>query len=78
MTARLSDNRPVPRRGLSREEAACTWAFRRASLTRLVQDKRMPGPRRIDARKVWDIRALDVAFDQLPFDGAPQGSSWHV
>jgi hypothetical protein len=26
----------------------------------------MPAPVRIDARKVWDIRSLDLAFDALP------------
>jgi hypothetical protein len=29
----------------------------------------MPGPKRINARKVWDIRALDLAFAALPTDG---------
>jgi predicted DNA-binding transcriptional regulator AlpA len=44
---------------------------------RLVNDGRMPGPRRIDGRKVWDIRSLDVAFDQLPCEnGAQAGTSW--
>jgi hypothetical protein len=32
----------------------------------LVRDGRMPGPKRIDGRKVWDVRALDLAFDSLP------------
>jgi len=25
----------------------------------------MPAPIKIDARKVWDIRSLDLAFDDL-------------
>jgi hypothetical protein len=29
----------------------------------------MPAPKRIDARKVWDRDALDVAFFALPEDG---------
>jgi hypothetical protein len=40
----------------------------------LVADGRMPGPRRIDSRKVWDIRSLDVAFDLLPMDDS--GCGW--
>jgi hypothetical protein len=37
----------------------------------------MPGPRRIDARKVWDIRELDLCFDDLPRDDvAVAGGSW--
>jgi predicted DNA-binding transcriptional regulator AlpA len=43
---------------------------------RLVADGRMPGPCRIDGRKVWDIRTIDVAFDNLPRDDASQRSSW--
>jgi hypothetical protein len=43
---------------------------------RLVADGRMPGPCRIDGRKVWDIRAIDVAFDGLPREDARQKSSW--
>jgi len=41
----------------------------------LVAAGRMPGPKRIDGRKVWDVRALDLAFDALPDDNAPH-SSW--
>ena len=35
---------------------------------------RMPAPVRIDSRKVWDIRALDLAFDALPTENA--ANSW--
>ncbi|MFC7552637.1 hypothetical protein ACFQU7_10800 [Pseudoroseomonas wenyumeiae] len=35
----------------------------------MVQDGRMPGPKRIGARKVWDRHALDLAFAALPGDG---------
>jgi hypothetical protein len=41
----------------------------------LVADGRMPAPVRIDGRKVWDIRSLDLAFDALPREDA-QPSSW--
>ena len=34
----------------------------------LVRDGRMPGPKRIDGRKVWDVRQLDLAFDDLPVE----------
>ena len=34
----------------------------------LVRDGRMPGPKRIDGRKIWDVRQLDLAFDDLPVD----------
>ena len=34
-------------------------------------------PRLIGARKLWDIRDLDVAFDALPREDAPlTGEAW--
>lgn len=62
----LSALRPVPRRGLSREEAAMYVGVSPTKFDELVRDGRMPPARRIDARKVWDVRDLDVAFDALP------------
>jgi hypothetical protein len=77
VTARLSDSRPVARRGLSRDEAAMYVGVSPSKFDQLVQLKRMPGARLIDARKVWDIRALDVAFNELPYEDTPQGAtSW--
>jgi hypothetical protein len=42
----------------------------------MLADGRMPIPRRIDGRKVWDIRDLDMAFDALPKEDIPSGGSW--
>ena len=76
MSARaLSDVRPVPRRGLSRDEAAMYVGVSAGKFDELVSDGRMPRPVRIDGRKVWDIRSLDVAFDALPRDNA-EANSW--
>ena len=61
MTRTLSDTRPVPRRGLSREEAAMYVGISPTKFDELVADGRMPGPVKIDGRKVWDIRRIDVA-----------------
>lgn len=41
----------------------------------MVQDGRMPKPKRIDGRKLWDVRSLDLAFDALPDDDSG-GGSW--
>ena len=77
MARALSETRPVPRRGLSRDEAAMYIGISPAKFDQLVIDGRMPGPRRIDGRKVWDVRELDLCFDDLPHDGgAPAGNSW--
>ena len=32
----------------------------------LVKRKIMPQPRRIDSCVIWDLRSLDLAFDDLP------------
>jgi len=56
----------APRRGLHREEAAIYVGVSSSKFDELVNDGRMPKPKKIDARKVWDMRALDLAFDDLP------------
>jgi excisionase family DNA binding protein len=73
----LSTVRPIPRRGLSRDEAAMYVGISANKFDELVRDGRMPAPKRIDGRKVWDIRDLDVAFDALPGENPhSHGSSW--
>jgi predicted DNA-binding transcriptional regulator AlpA len=75
MSRAFSDMRPVPRRGLSREEAAMYVGISPSKFDELVEDGRMPGPVKIDSRKIWDIRNLDLAFDALSGeDSAP--NSW--
>ena len=56
----------APRRGLSREEAARYIGVGATKFDEMVAGGRMPRPRRIDGRVIWDIRALDLAFDDLP------------
>ena len=66
------------KRGLSRIEASAYLGVSPSKFDQLVKDGRMPGPRRIDCRKVWDIRELDLCFDDLPREdsGAASGNSW--
>ena len=74
---RLSAIRPIPRRGLSRTEAAIYVGVGETKFDELVATGRMPEPKRIDSRKVWDIFALDRAFDMLPDDKSGQiDRSW--
>jgi integrase len=47
-----SQSRPVPRRGLSRTEAAMYLGISPSKFDELVDDGRMPRPRMIDCRKV--------------------------
>jgi predicted DNA-binding transcriptional regulator AlpA len=72
----LSEMRPVPRRGLSRDEAAMYVGISAAKFDELIRDGRMPSPVKIDRRKVWDIRALDLAFDELSTETGTQATSW--
>lgn len=55
----------APRRGLNRVEAAIYVGVSPSKFDQMVADERMPRPKKIDCRKVWDIRALDLAFDEL-------------
>jgi predicted DNA-binding transcriptional regulator AlpA len=64
----LSATRPAPRRALSRVEAAQYVGVGSTKFDELVATGRMPRPKRIDSRKVWDIQELDMAFDSLPDD----------
>lgn len=58
----------LPPRGLSRVQAAAYVGVSPTLFDILVTDGRMPRPKRINARKVWDLRKLDLAFDALPQD----------
>jgi hypothetical protein len=58
---------------LSRDEAATYIGVSAAKFDEMVADGRMPAPVQIDARKVWDIRSIDMAFDVLPRETC---SSW--
>lgn len=55
-----------PPRGLSRDEAARYIGVGTTKFDEMVADKRMPKPKRIDGRTVWDRIALDVSFSELP------------
>lgn len=56
-------------RGLSRDEAARYVGVGSTKFDELVAARRMPRPKRIDGRTVWDRIALDAAFSELPEDG---------
>jgi predicted DNA-binding transcriptional regulator AlpA len=55
----------LPPRGLSREEAAAYVGISPSLFDTLVKDGRMPSPKRINARTVWDRIKLDAAFEAL-------------
>jgi predicted DNA-binding transcriptional regulator AlpA len=62
-----SSNLPpsLPPRGLSREQAAAYVGVSPSLFDMLIKDGRMPGPKRINSRVIWDRLKLDVAFEAL-------------
>lgn len=58
-----------PPRGLSREEAARYVGVSTTKFDQMVSDRRMPKPKKIDSRVIWDRIALDAAFSDLPDQG---------
>jgi hypothetical protein len=66
----------APRRGLSRDEAAMYIGIGATKFDEMVIDGRMPAPVKIDARRVWDIRSLDLAFDELSTQNRVEPNSW--
>lgn len=59
-----------PPRGLSREEAARYVGVGTTKFDEMIADRRMPKPRQIDGRTVWDRVELDIAFSELPHHGS--------
>lgn len=57
-------------RGLSRDEAARYIGIGTTLFDQMVVDGRMPQPRIINSRKVWDRIDLDAAFRELPYSQA--------
>ena len=64
-----------PPRGLSRVQAAAYVGVSPSLFDEMVADHRMPGPKHINARRVWDRVALDEAFTTLP-DAAGGPNPW--
>ena len=56
-------------RGLNREESAEYIGVGVSLFDEMVHDGRMPAPKVINSRVVWDRYRLDVAFDGLPDKG---------
>jgi hypothetical protein len=71
-----TNSRPMPRRGLSREESAVYFCISPSKFDQLRKDGRVGPPRLIDGRKVWDIRVLDEAFDNFPVEGEETQEDW--
>ncbi|MBN9035502.1 MAG: hypothetical protein J0H53_05490 [Rhizobiales bacterium] len=64
------DGLAYPPRGMSREEAARYIGVGTTKFDQLVADRRMPRPKQIDGRVVWDRVALDACFAELPSEAS--------
>jgi predicted DNA-binding transcriptional regulator AlpA len=58
-----------PPRGMPREDAARYVGVGTHKFDEMVADRRMPKPRQIDGRVIWDRVELDIAFSELPHQG---------
>lgn len=67
----------LPPRGLSRPVAAAYVGVSPHKFDEMVRDRRMPKPKPIDGRRVWDRLKLDEAFAALPEEGEEgRAASW--
>ena len=72
--ARKSQLIPLAPRELSRVQAAAYVGVSPSLFDELVKDGRMPRPKRINSRTVWDRIRLDEAFEAI-LDGEPQAAN---
>jgi hypothetical protein len=75
---RLSESRPVVRRGLSRVDAALYIGISPTKFDELRKHGQIAPPRVIDGRKVWDVYALDEAFEAFPVEGSDIEEDWNT
>jgi predicted DNA-binding transcriptional regulator AlpA len=69
----------LPPRGLSREQAAAYVGVSPSLFDMLMKDGRMPGPKRINSRVIWDRRKLDAAFEALAdTEASSTQNEWRV
>ena len=64
--ARPADVLSIEPRGLDRVKAAAYVGVSPSLFDQMLVDGRMPSPRIVNTRRIWDRRELDEAFDALP------------
>lgn len=55
-----------PPRGMCREEAARYVGVGVTKFDQMVADGRMPKPKKVDGRVIWDRLKIEAAFTDLP------------
>jgi hypothetical protein len=66
--ATIASRLPI-RRGLDENEAAVYLSLSPSFFRKLVAAARMPRPRVIGGRRIWDVEELDLAFKAMPREG---------
>jgi len=66
----------LPPRGLSRVEAAAYIGVSASLFDEMVKDGRMPKPKRVNARTIWDRKRLDAAFEAIPDGESCSANPW--
>jgi predicted DNA-binding transcriptional regulator AlpA len=66
----------LPPRGLSRVETAQYIGVSPSLFDEMVKDGRMPPPKPINSRKVWDRLKVDQAFEALPDSEGAANNPW--
>lgn len=66
MKERRNGEQSIAPRGLSRFAAATYVGISPSLFDQMVHDGRMPAPKRINTRVIWDRIKLDQYFENLP------------
>ena len=61
---------------VSRDAAAALLGVSSGFFDRLVKDGRMPKPREVDGRVLWDSDEVRAAWRAIPKRGEGRGNSW--
>jgi hypothetical protein len=74
----LSAVRPIPRRGLSRVEAAMYIGISSSKFDELRKANRIAPPKVLDGRFIFTIERLDEFLDALPDENHEAAEDWTV
>jgi hypothetical protein len=71
-----SQSRPVPRRGLSRTEAAMYLGLSPSKFDELRKANRIAPPKVLDGRLIFTVERLDEFLDGLPDENQTNNDDW--
>ena len=70
--------RPIPRRGLTRVEAAAYIGVSPSKFDDLRKANRIAPPKILDGRLIFTVERLDEFLDALPDENRESGDDWTV